>query len=121
VIRGNNSYKSDNTIALKVNKRSFIDGLLQGGTINPIDFSYYMDNTGVYGDIVTRADRKDGNPILDEESKSIIDTMIKSLQEGEKINYIYDNEDSEMYKYLMSNYADKISPISAKAAQSQEG
>jgi hypothetical protein len=44
--------------------------------------------------------------------------MINSLKEGEKINYIYDDQESEMYKYLMSKYPDQINLVSTKAAQS---
>ena len=121
VIRGNNTYKSNNTISLKTHKYNFIDSLLNNGKTVPIDFSYYMDNSGVYGDIVVKADSVNGTPTLDIHTKAIIDNMIKSLQEGEKINYIYDKVDTEMYKYLHENYADKINEISTKAAQSQEG
>jgi len=42
--------------------------------------------------------------------------MIDTLNEGEKINFIYDDPNSEMYKYLHNNYADKINEISTKAA-----
>lgn len=124
-IRGNNTYKSRNTTTLKINKWKFAESFTQGGKIYPIDFSYYMDSSGVYGDVVAKADSivsSDGRVgVLDQKTKDIIDTMIKSLKEGEKINYIYDNIDSEMYKYLHENYADKINEISTKAAQSQEG
>jgi hypothetical protein len=79
VIRGNNTYKSNNTITLKSYKYSFIDSLISDGKTTPINFSYYMDNTGVYGDVVTKADSINGIPTLDVHTKAIIDNMIKSL------------------------------------------
>jgi hypothetical protein len=38
-----------------------------------------MDNSGVYGDVVTKADSINGTPTLDIHTKAIIDNMIKSL------------------------------------------
>lgn len=122
VIRGNNSYKSENTIKFKLAKYDFISGLKrEENRKDPINFSYYSDESGVYGDVVAKADRKDGKAIVDDGTKTIIENMINSLNEGEKINYIFDSTESELYKYLHENYADKINEISARAAQSQEG
>jgi len=117
-MRGNNTYKSNNTISLKINKYKFINSLMQNGAPIEIKFSYYMDNTGVYGDVVTKADRIDGKASIDTETKAIIANMMSTLKDGEKVNYIFDSIDSEMYKYLHENYADKINEISTKAAQS---
>jgi len=44
--------------------------------------------------------------------------MVNTLKEGEKINYIFDDQESEMYKYLISKYSDKINLVATKAAQS---
>ena len=125
VIRGNNTYKSDNIVKFKIASSQFAESLRQRGKIVPLSFSYYVDDSGVYGDIVAKADKKttgSGNVYdLDQNTKDIIDKMISTLNDGEKINYIYDDQDSELYKYLMSKYSDKINSVAAKAAQSQEG
>lgn len=125
VVRGNNSYKSNNVIGFKVKRANFINSLFNNGKLDPVNFSYYLDKNGVYGDIVTKADKivdSSGTKyVLDQGTKDAIDIMINSLNEGEKINYIFDDPNSEMYKYLHDKYSDKINEISTKAAQSQEG
>ena len=125
VIRGNNTYKSDDIIKFRLNKQAFADSLRQNGKPSITTFSYYLDNSGVYGDVVAKFDEKVTSSgkikMLDQGTKDIIDIMISSLKENEKINYIYDDQESEMYKYLTSKYPDQINLVSTKAAQSQEG
>ena len=125
VIRGNNTYKSDDIVKFRINKRNFTKSLEKGQKVTPITFSYYSDDSGVYGDIVAKYDKKvtaSGETYdLDQGTKDIIDTMINSLQKGEKINYIFDDQESEMYKYLTNKYPDKVNLVATKAAQSQEG
>jgi hypothetical protein len=43
---------------------------------------------------------------LNDEAKKTIDTIFSTATD--KVGYVYHNEDTELYKYLMSNYADKI-------------
>ena len=57
VVRGNNSYKSNNVIGFKVKRANFINSLFNNGKLDPVNFSYYLDKNGVYGDIVTKADK----------------------------------------------------------------
>lgn len=126
IVRGNNIYKSNNTVGLRLNKYKFIDSLLSNGkSITPTIFSYYQDEKGLFGDVIASSDKKttaSGSTFdLDTDTKNKIKLMIDTLNEGEKINFIYDDPNSEMYKYLHNNYADKINEISTKAAQSQEG
>jgi hypothetical protein len=59
--------------------------------------------------------------MLDDATKNMIDKMISSLGENEKLNYIFDSPNTLMYKYLEENYKDKINKISTNASQSQEG
>jgi len=74
----------------------------------------------LFGDVIASSDKKttaSGSTFdLDTDTKNKIKLMIDTLNEGEKINFIYDDPNSEMYKYLHNNYADKINEISTKAA-----
>lgn len=56
---------------------------------------------------------------LNDEAKKTIDTIF-STATG-KVGYVYHNEDTELYKYLMSNYADKIDKKHVNDAQGREG
>ena len=58
VIRGNNTYKSDDIIKFRLNKQAFADSLRQNGKPSITTFSYYLDNSGVYGDVVAKFDEK---------------------------------------------------------------
>lgn len=55
-----------------------------------------------------------------EQLKDIIELMV-STTEDEKIGYIYHDENSELYKFLTTNYADKIDPKKDSDAQGLEG
>jgi uncharacterized protein (DUF2249 family) len=49
--------------------------------------------------------------------------MLDTLEDGEKLNYIYDSVDSPLYKYLSNlnssgEYSGKINIITAGASQS---
>lgn len=55
-----------------------------------------------------------------EQLKGIIELMA-STTEDEKIGYIYHDENSELYKFLTTNYADKIDPKKDSDAQGLEG
>lgn len=57
--------------------------------------------------------------ILDENTKNTIKMMVETSTEP--IGYIYHKEDSELYKYLMDNYKDKIIPYKGIEAQGREG
>ena len=95
------------------------------------EFSYYFDESGLYGDYIAQADyTRDGtgNLILgvDEPTKQMISTLLQKIQKentGEKLNYIYDDESSPLYEYLKSlqEWGTLIKPITAGASQSQEG
>ena len=79
------------------------------------------DHVGLFG--VKAFLPKTTNKITKEEIeqlKDIIELMI-STTEDEKIGYIYHDENSELYKFLTTNYADKIDPKKDSDAQGLEG
>ena len=79
------------------------------------------DHTGLFG--VKAFLPKTTNKITKEEVeqlKDIIELMV-STTEDEKIGYIYHDENSELYKFLTTNYADKIDPKKDSDAQGLEG
>jgi hypothetical protein len=69
-----------------------------------IPLHYYIDDSTIAGDYWA-----DPN----EDITSILDKMIANLGEGEKINFAYSSEDSDLYKKLKANstYWNKINPI----------
>lgn len=78
-----------------------------------IPLHYYIDDSTIAGDYWA-GENEDITPILDK--------MIANLKEGEKINFAYSSEDSEIYKKLKANstYWNKINPIKG-IALGQEG
>ena len=128
VFRGENESKINNILKLRNKKKDFVLSLTDDNIDSAeIPFTYYLDENGLYGDMIVSADLVSGATGLeynvDDATKQVIDTMLKSLQDGETFNYIYDSEESPLYKYLSSlkEWGDKIKPITAGASQSQEG
>lgn len=123
VIRGNNEYKINNILKFRENKSKILDILTTDKPYTTLfDFSYYSDNSGFYGDSVqsTYSDE------IPQNTKDTIKLMLDTLEDGEKLNYIYDSVDSPLYKYLSNlnssgEYSGKINIITAGASQSQEG
>ena len=78
-----------------------------------IPLHYYIDDSTIAGDYWA-GENEDISPMLDK--------MIANLKEGEKINFAYSSEDSEIYKKLKANstYWNKINPIKG-VALGQEG
>jgi len=73
-----------------------------------ISLHYYTDDSNIAGDYWADPN-EDITPILDK--------MIANLGEGEKINFAYSSEDSDLYKKLKANstYWNKINPIKGVA------
>ena len=123
VIRGNNEYKINNILKLRENKSKILDILTTDKPYTTLfDFSYYSDNSGFYGDSV----QSTYNDEIPQNTKDTIKLMLDTLEDGEKLNYIYDNVGSPLYKYLSNlnssgEYSGKINIITAGASQSQEG
>ena len=74
---------------------------------------YYSDNEGLIGDFIQTI-----NPSADHK---YIDSMFAKLADGEKVGYIYNDTNSDMYKYLTTHYADKIEMYPGTSAQGSEG
>jgi len=55
-----------------------------------------MDKSGLYGDIVQSSPTGE----IEQPTKDSIKLMLDTLEDGEKLNYIYDDVNSPLYKYL---------------------
>ena len=123
VIRGNNEYKINNILKFRENQGKILDILTTDKPYTTLfDFSYYSDNTGFYGDAI----QSTYNEEIPQNTKDSIKLMLDTLEDDEKLNYIYDSVDSPLYKYLSNlnssgEYSGKINVITAGASQSQEG
>lgn len=89
-----------------------IQAVMESGK-GQIPLHYYIDDSDIAGDYWA-GENEDISPMLDK--------MIANLGEGEKINFAYSSEDSEIYKKLKANstYWNKINPIKG-VALGQEG
>ena len=89
-----------------------IQAVMEAGS-GQISLHYYIDDSTIAGDYWA-GENEDISPMLDK--------MIANLKEGEKINFAYSSEDSEIYKKLKANstYWNKINPIKG-VALGQEG
>lgn len=74
---------------------------------------YYSNDEGLIGDFIQTI-----NPSADHK---FIDSMFAKLVDGEKVGYIYNDTNSDMYKYLTTHYADKIEMYPGTSAQGSEG
>ena len=54
-----------------------------------------------------------------EDAKTTIDNIFKTA--NDKVGFIYHDENSELYKYLMENYKDKVDAKHINHAQGREG
>jgi len=84
-----------------------IQAIMEAGS-GQIPLHYYIDDSTIAGDYWA-GENEDVFPMLDK--------MIANLKEGEKINFAYSSEDSEIYKKLKANstYWNKINPIKGVA------
>lgn len=105
-MRAGNSLKVENLNKLWILK----NGLTK---TKEIDFRYFEDSTGLYGDKFINYEDGDINStpvdMILEEIQKLIDTLEKD-ENGKpisKIGYIYNNEDSEVYQALQNNPAYK--------------
>ena len=89
-----------------------IQAVMEAGN-GQISLHYYIDDSTIAGDYWA-GENEDITPMLDK--------IIANLGEGEKINFAYSSEDSEIYKKLKANstYWNKINPIKG-IALGQEG
>jgi hypothetical protein len=83
-----------------------------GGDIR-LNFTYLEDDKehpGLFGVKVTEKF---------EDAKSTIDKIFETTKD--KVGFIYYDENSELYKYLMENYKDKVDAKHVNHAQGREG
>lgn len=127
-MRSNNTYKSKNISVLRESLKDFYkklyeykDGIISANT--PIKLAYHESldgpNKGLYGDKVIKADDQ-------QKWEQSIKNMLDSLQENEKLNFIFDDPSTELYQALKGlneggQYKGKINFITAGASQGQEG
>lgn len=120
-MRSNNVYKSKNISVMRESIKDFPEKLnkyiMYQPMNNPIQFSYYESEEGLFGDKVV-------NEIS--ETETTIRTMLNTLGENEQINFIFDDTSTQLYQSLKTlneggKYIGKINFISAKASQGQEG
>ena len=88
---------------------------------------HYNKEKGLFGDYVITSenfeDPEGGNPLNEgvPNVKEVIDTMVATLNENEKIGFIYYDEDSPIAQLLLSpEYADKIVAYPKNVAQGAE-
>ena len=115
-LRTRNRQMTYNTAMLQAKITQFRQGKQD---LNNIKFTYLDDDPkhkGLYG--VKSYDREDG---LTDEVKKTIQLMIDTLKPEQKIGLMYYSKDSELYKYLMDNFKDKINPFLDSNAQGLEG
>lgn len=125
-MRSNNTYKSKNISVLRESLKDFYKKLYdyqQGTPTTPIKLSYFESldgqNKGLYGDKVIKVDDQ-------QKWEQSIKNMLDSLQENEKLNFIFDDPSTELYQALKGlneggQYKGKINFITAGASQGQEG
>ena len=124
------SMRTDNS--LKTHNQQKLQAYMQNPTDTPINFEYFEDESGLYGDkVVPYVVENDSVPQEDlnfgkeqavEEVKNSIKALINTLKEGEKIGYIYTDVSSPIYKLLSSDgYSNFIDFKEGGAAQGLEG
>lgn len=93
---------------------SMMQGLMEIGA-GEANFHYFESDSDLAGDKLVLPNQSD-------EVKRLLDKIIPNLNNGEKVNFAYNDEDSEIYKTLKSDsrYWDKINPIKG-VALGQEG
>jgi len=92
-MRTENKIKDLNIDNFRQAKDGYIKELRANGQVNDkTDLKYYEDTTGLYGEKLLSRD----SDTLD----ATIGLMLDTLKDGEIINFIADNKESELYKKL---------------------
>lgn len=99
IMRSDNQLKSINTIGFQAFMN---DDELQKETF---EFKYYQDEKGLWGDKVINYKNDD----IHENIVKELDKLFATLKDGEKVGFIYDNENSKLYQLLQTDkYKDKV-------------
>lgn len=115
--RTNNSLQDKNILSDRV-----MLSQIEGRTTEAVDvpsYQYYIDKqNGLSGRMVLR--RTETVEIA--KAKEVIDIMVKTMDNEQKIGYVYDDENSDIYKYIKENYKDKFDffykyPVKGEEAQ----
>ena len=85
-----------------------------------VDLHYYQDENGIFGDKVHNIDGSYGDKLVT--VKADVKKMIDTLKPDEKIGYIYDSQNSELYKWITETEGTKehIIPYTETDAHGQE-
>lgn len=124
------SMRTDNS--LKTHNQQRLQAFMQNPNDQVVDFEYFQDETGLYGDKliaysvgndqVPQDELNLGKDTVVEEVKADVNKLIQTLQKGEKIGYIYTDTSSPIYKLLSSDeYSDFIDLKEGGSAQGLEG
>ena len=124
------SMRTDNS--LKTHNQQRLQAFMQNPNDQTVDFEYFQDESGLYGDKliaysigndqVPQDELNLGKSAIVEDVKIEVDKLIQTLQKGEKIGYIYTDNSSPIYKLLSSDeYSDFIDLKEGGSAQGLEG
>ncbi len=124
------SMRTDNS--LKTHNQQRLQAFMQNPNEQVVDFEYFQDETGLYGDKliaysvgndqVPQDELNLGKNAVVEDVKTNVDKLIQTLSEGEKIGYIYTDSSSPIYKLLSSDeYSNFIDLKEGGSAQGLEG
>lgn len=123
-MRSNNLFKTDNINKFNIERSRILNYLLAQSINQPLEIttSYALTDNGLFGDVFTMADPNDEDQ-LDATTKEVINGMLSTLKEGEKINVVSDSteDNSPLLKYLAKVATDKYNKIKSTNAQGQEG
>lgn len=124
------SMRTDNS--LKTHNQQRLQAFMQNPNDQTVDFEYFQDESGLYGDKLIAYSIGNDQVPQDElnlgkssavgDVKTEVDKLIQTLQKGEKIGYIYTDNSSPIYKLLSSDeYSDFIDLKEGGSAQGLEG
>lgn len=124
------SMRTDNS--LKTHNQQRLQAYMQVPNDQVVNFDYYEDETGLYGDMYIPYTVEDSSVAQDslniaknniiKDVKSQVDSLIKTLNDGEKIGYIYTDSTSPIYALLSSDeYSNFIDLKEGGSAQGLEG
>lgn len=124
------SMRTDNS--LKTRNQQKLQAYMQNPTKDLVKFEWFQDETGLYGDKVIAYEFDDPN--VDENYLNLqkqqvvdyiikqVDGLIKTLESGEKIGYIFKDKSSPIYQKLASDeYKNYIDLKEGGSAQGLEG
>lgn len=114
------SMRTDNS--LKTEDLQKFQAYMQDPDNGEVEFQYFSDETGLYGDKVHNYGMDEGVLGVLQSVLQDVDSLISTLKDGEKIGYIYSDKNSDIYKELSSDkYSRYIDFKKGGTAQGLEG